>query len=1550
MANSNKNLVITPNIGSANDPNIVFSGADASTAAQNITLTAYPTNGGTLSFDGSAGQLFSVTNSMSGTIFSANDVSGIPSLEILDTGLVKIAQYSGNILLGTSTDTGLAKLQIVGSVSLTGNILHSPTGRSIYGPNPTWSSYLYLGGDGVNGITRTASIASIVTTNGNVHIDSGSDKSIYLNYYSGTGGIQFGNGTSAGVTATLSAGGIFTSTADVRAPIFYDSNDTAYYLNPNATSNLNAATFAGTVTAASAAPEIVMIASGGNPILRFGDTTGTVNNRNWKLTSNNSANGDFLIMRSLTTGATAGTVALGFDRDGAATFAGNLSITGERFRVTNESTVLDVSTTTAAGGFVRSYSNKVSILNAAGAAQGVFSSTGLAVTGAVSGARGVFSDSSGSGSAIIEAYSTVATNGTTAIIRQTTGGGNGNQDIGLLVDIQGAADTDRIANFRYYNGSAYTSRMAIMRGGNVGIGTISPDAMLHAVGGIAMSGGWNRTMTLEATYPSLVFKSNASKWAAIMYDYSSALLFRVGATSNDVTGSGVNALSIAAVTGAATFGSTVSATNLSGTNTGDQTNISGNAATATTSDYLTSADIRTISPSSGATSRMRFGFTSWANNNTGPYADYLLLRSYADASGGNDNLLMLNKSSIAMRVYQQTWGSASAYSTYADVLMSNNYNSYAPTLTGTGASGTWGINTTGYSKWIDRVPQYQWLNATLPAGYNSGVETSFVSSAEGWPNYGVVLSVMGRIPADPGGNFQLYMGHGATYGGLGLRVRSINQTGNAWTSWKILLDETNYTSYSMPAGSSATNSVDVRAPIFYDSNNTAYYTDPASTSNLAGLTVGTVKVGGPITDSDASTPVDFIASTRGTTAAGVATNSLYMQDFTATAGSGGAIVFGGNASGGVYRAYAQITASKANGTATDYAGGLVLSTRVGGGNMTAALSISASQAATFAGAVSIAGDLTVGNGTSSRIYMSDTDEGTRQIHCNSNRIGFLDQNANWGAYCDDSGNWFATNLSGTNTGDQTVGNGALTLAVSGTGLSGSASFSANQSGATTFTVTSNATGANTASTIVARDGLGNFSAGTITAGSNAGISIGANQTSKGSLYQSSSGGTILKMAAGSVLGFIVEGTLGQTVFTQALGGTLSINPDGYTTTFGGSVSASNLSGTNTGDQTNISGNAATAYGLNVHTGRNNEANKVVRTDGSGYIQAGWINSDSGDSGFASRLTRITCSTDNYLRYLGLTDFKVSIGESAKNNYSRRIDYGSDVNYHVGSFGHASYGANETFHGGSGFFDIWSGTNYPSGLSHIHGFNALHYTQSSLGTTGGTAYGWQMAAQYNSDTGPWWRRCSGGSFSSWLKLVSYGNNTSGDIYATRYYDSDNTGYYLDPNGTSNLLGLTVTNTISGSVNGSAATATALVTGNNYQVNSLGVGTAASGTAGEIRATNNITAYYSDDRLKTKLGLISDPIEKVKSLSGFYFEANETAVALGYTKQREVGVSAQEVQAILPEIIAPAPIDAQYMTVRYEKLIPLLIEAIKAQQVQIEELKAHITIIQQNLNNK
>lgn len=130
-----------------------------------------------------------------------------------------------------------------------------------------------------------------------------------------------------------------------------------------------------------------------------------------------------------------------------------------------------------------------------------------------------------------------------------------------------------------------------------------------------------------------------------------------------------------------------------------------------------------------------------------------------------------------------------------------------------------------------------------------------------------------------------------------------------------------------------------------------------------------------------------------------------------------------------------------------------------------------------------------------------------------------------------------------------------------------------------------------------------------------------------------------------------------------------------------------------------------------------------------------------------------------------------------------------------------------------------------------------------------------------------------------------------------------------------------------------------TTSNPQFNSLGVGTAGSGTAGEIRATNNITAYYSDDRLKTRLGMIEEALDKIKQLNGFYYTASELAESLGYTKKREVGLSAQEVQKVLPEVVTTAPIDDKYLTIWYEKVIPLLVEGIKELAIEVDYLKKY-----------
>jgi hypothetical protein len=111
-----------------------------------------------------------------------------------------------------------------------------------------------------------------------------------------------------------------------------------------------------------------------------------------------------------------------------------------------------------------------------------------------------------------------------------------------------------------------------------------------------------------------------------------------------------------------------------------------------------------------------------------------------------------------------------------------------------------------------------------------------------------------------------------------------------------------------------------------------------------------------------------------------------------------------------------------------------------------------------------------------------------------------------------------------------------------------------------------------------------------------------------------------------------------------------------------------------------------------------------------------------------------------------------------------------------------------------------------------------------------------------------------------------------------------------------------------------------------------------TGDSIRAAGNIVAYFSDDRLKTKFGNITNAIDKVCKLNGFYYEANETAQKLGYKPKREVGVSAQELQEVLPEVVTGAPVGHGYLTVDYERIVPLLIEAIKELTAKVEALEA------------
>jgi hypothetical protein len=232
-------------------------------------------------------------------------------------------------------------------------------------------------------------------------------------------------------------------------------------------------------------------------------------------------------------------------------------------------------------------------------------------------------------------------------------------------------------------------------------------------------------------------------------------------------------------------------------------------------------------------------------------------------------------------------------------------------------------------------------------------------------------------------------------------------------------------------------------------------------------------------------------------------------------------------------------------------------------------------------------------------------------------------------------------------------------------------------------------------------------------------------------------------------------------------------------------------------------------------------------------------------------------------------------------------------------------------------------------------NATRYLAFTSATSG-TITGQNVAStklQFNPSSGALSATSFSGSGSSLTGIVT--SNVAG----TGISVSGATGAVTITNtGVTSLTGTANQVTVSASTGSvTLSTPQSIATGSSVQFGSFGVGTAASGTTGEIRATNNVTAYYSDDRLKTKLGEIENALDKVCSLSGFYYEANETAQALGYKPIKEVGVSAQQVQAIMPEVVAPAPIDEQYLTVRYERLMPLMIEAIKELRAEIKALK-------------
>ena len=262
-------------------------------------------------------------------------------------------------------------------------------------------------------------------------------------------------------------------------------------------------------------------------------------------------------------------------------------------------------------------------------------------------------------------------------------------------------------------------------------------------------------------------------------------------------------------------------------------------------------------------------------------------------------------------------------------------------------------------------------------------------------------------------------------------------------------------------------------------------------------------------------------------------------------------------------------------------------------------------------------------------------------------------------------------------------------------------------------------------------------------------------------------------------------------------------------------------------------------GLHVHTGRNNEANRIVRTDESGYLQVGYINSSSGNENNNSSPDRVwgSNSTDGYLRTYRTSALNVNSAASA--GYSTRLRRRDDPSdYSV----QTSWGTDKT-----GYWSLrgYSGDTYHAGV-----------WVAWAGDATNAGYSATVGINYNND-----------SNSTYSMLWGSGNS----VYATG-------GIYCNPS--TDML-----------------------------------------YADSFNAT-------SDIRKKHNVKTIENALDKVESLRGVSFTMNDS-------NKNMIGVVAQEILEVIPEVVDEGADGT--LTVAYGNIVGVLIEAIKELNAKVEDLQ-------------
>jgi hypothetical protein len=770
-----------------------------------------------------------------------------------------------------------------------------------------------------------------------------------------------------------------------------------------------------------------------------------------------------------------------------------------------------------------------------------------------------------------------------------------------------------------------------------------------------------------------------------------------------------------------------------------------------------------------------------------------------------------------------------------------------------------------------------------------------------------------------------------------------------------------------------------RAPIFYDSNDTGYYCDPASDSRLNTTTTNQNYTYGWFRNYSNNTGL----YNQDTTMHWSSTSNGYWDVSSTTSVSSIRFYTGGHLS--ALRGYVYANTSNEIGFLNS------------GGNWGLRMDNSYN--------VQVYGQLTVGSGTSSDIYMTDTDENTRRIHTNSSRIGFLSTSNTWGSYCGTDGSWFSDQSmrapifydsadtgyyidpASTSRMNNIMLGSAYTPVYTGQLVLGSTSYNFNF--------------------------LNGSWSSSVTAG------ILANCADEWEFVIHDSGTSVESV-------FIYQNSTGRILMGRDIGwGTTPIqaaadfrapifydsNDTGYY------LDPSSISNTNSMRAGEFRGNAnvggtgeATWHPAGAYVGGTMwQYGAMYKNNTDIYdINIGYANSsfrapifyDSNNTGYyldpasGSYLYSLILSGNVYFRPSTWIQMDGVYGMYWPNNYGLHIYPNND----------GSYGALQI----NGTKSGWSGIHFNDSGDHLMANNneVGHYQRSvgwkfrwyqgtmyvSRGTTGGgteyTVVDTGNISSYTSGNTNSISSAVGGSY-TWTNVNYFRTNQGGycgSLDSGRmqaYSDSNNSAFFSFHKGGHYAvnMGLDADNVIR--IGGWSASANRWqldMSGNNWAANSFrstyfydqndtGYYGAFSGTSRMNRinidylysynwvyAQGDVIAYYSDERLKTKTGNIENALDKIKQLNGFYYTNNELAKSFGYKEEKtQVGLSAQEVQSVLPEVVTIAPFDTEfdenqnpigsksgenYLTVNYDKLVPLLIEAIKEQQSQIEELKSKL----------